>query len=495
MQPGDRFVMSSQQQPNILFLFTDQQRPDWLGSNADIPVRTPNIDALADSGVQFTNAICPSPLCAPSRAALASGFEYDRCGVLGNYMEYPRDQPTLHQRLRDQADYLVMGCGKFHTGKAEFTTLRNFSWNLHGDNLLEKWGFSAGKFNEAKVQSVYLADHSGGEPRGPYTKYLHEEGWLDEHIADYRRRAGADGPLPRNPGLHGDASWTSTFPTELPDEVYFDNWIARNGLELLDDAPADDPWFLQVNLQNPHHPWDITEEMHDWYRDPPVDFPPPVESDMDISPGTHNEIRRNYAAMVEHIDQIVGRYLEKLDERGERDQTLVVFSSDHGEMLGDYGQWQKMSPLQMSIGVPLVIDGPGVSDRDPVDDPTTILDLHSTFLEYSDVSPPESLDSRSMVKFLAGQTDRHRNVVYSGLGTWRLTFDGRYKLIRGYEPELWTGAEFEAWEVTETATERAFAEREQILYDVEGSERENVASSNPDIVRELGAEMDAFMSG
>ena len=102
--------------PNILFLFTDQQRPDWTEMNREIPVRTPHLRRLANRGVRFTNAICPAPLCAPSRACLAAGLKYARCGVLDNGISFPAGQATYHQRLRDEAGYHVMGAGKFHIG-------------------------------------------------------------------------------------------------------------------------------------------------------------------------------------------------------------------------------------------------------------------------------------------------------------------------------------------------------------------------------------------
>ena len=124
--------------------------------------------------------------------------------------------------------------------------------------------------------------------------------------------------------------------------------------------------FLQGHrFQNPHHPWDITESMHQLYRDPDVDFPPPLHSNLEVSAADHQEVRRNFAAMVEHLDQCLGCFVERLEERGELDNTLIVFSSDHGEMLGDYSQWQKLSPLQASVGVPLMIAGPGAAPARP----------------------------------------------------------------------------------------------------------------------------------
>ena len=383
--------------PNILFVFTDQQRPDWLEMNPEIPVRTPNLKALADRGVWFSNAVCPTPLCAPCRSCLVSGNEYDRSGVLDNSMPYDFEQTPYHLRLRDEAGYNVMGCGKFHVGGNTHED-GEFFWGLDGRADAERWGFTDTLFNAGKNQSSIIARKKNA-PGDLYLNYLDSEGVMWDHINDYRQRSDSD-------------VWTATFPTSLTDEQYFDSWITRNGLTMLDQAPTDQPWYLEVHYQNPHHPWDITESMHKLYRDPPVDFPQPEHSDLDVPAEIHTEVRRNFAAMLEHLDDCVGQLIQRIESRGELDNTVIVFSSDHGEMLGDYSQWQKLSPLQASLGVPLVIAGAGIASQDEVKDPVTTLDLHASFLEWAGLKPSAEIDSRSMTSYLAGETDTHRNVVF-----------------------------------------------------------------------------------
>lgn len=465
--------------PNILFLLTDQQRGDWFGANTDVPVRTPNMDALGARGILFRNAVCPSPLCVPSRACLASGYEYGRCGVPSNDSYYPAGMPNYHRILRDQAGYHVMVCGKFHIGNNQSGHPPWFHWGVDGRARIEEWGLSDCLFNAGKNQSTILVrNNPEGAPQDAYMTYLNEQGWMNGHIEDYQRR-------------NREGVWTATFPTPLPDEVYFDNWITRNGLMLLDRAPSGIPWYLEVNLQNPHHPWDITESMHALYRDPPVHFPQPTEPDGDVSPEEHEEVRRNYAAMLEHLDRCLGQFIARLEQRGELDNTLVVFSSDHGEMLGDYGLWQKIAPLQASIGVPFVVAGPEVAVRGVCGAPVTTVDLSATFLEVAGASPMNDVDSRSMKRYLAGETEAHREVVFSGLGAWRLAFDGRYKLILGYDPEKRRGGkEWEPWEVDPAEAEQLRLERPPILYDVQGSESRNIVEQHPDVVKRLAESME-----
>ena len=333
--------------PNILFILPDQWRADWTAMNTGLPIRTPNLVRLANHGAWFTTAITPSPLCAPARAALASGLEYDRCGVPDNTHDYPLNQSTFYALLRE-AGYHVMGCGKFDLAKADF------GWKIDGSSRLAEWGFDEGIDSEGKWDGIASGQV---EPRGPYIAYLEERGLRLTHVEDMLRR---------------QSSRLAAFPTPLPDDAYCDNWIAGIGLRLIASAPRHKPWFLQVNFAGPHDPWDITAAMAEMYRG--INFPLPPG----LNPGqaeAHLAVRQNYAAMIENIDRWLGVFLNTLQENGQFSETLVVVSSDHGEMLGDRGCWGKTVPCQGSLAVPLAISGPGVSQAAVVRSPTTILDL------------------------------------------------------------------------------------------------------------------------
>ncbi|HEV2125332.1 MAG TPA: sulfatase-like hydrolase/transferase [Chloroflexota bacterium] len=427
------------QRPNILFFLPDQHRPDWLPMNPDLPLRMPNLARIAERGVRFTRALTPSPVCAPARACLASGKEYDQCGVPNNKYDYPLDQPTYYQALRD-AGYRVCGVGKFDLHKA------THDWGRAGDRLLEEWGFTEGIDNEGKMDAIA----SGAEsPMGPYMAYLHERGLAAAHVQDFRTR--------RNRG---------TTPTPLPDEAYCDNWIAANGLRFLEQFPSDQPWHLVVNFTGPHSPFDVTESMHRLWQD--VRFPPPVESDQ-LDAQTHNAIRQNYAAMLENIDRLIGQFLDAVEARGEMDRTVIVYSSDHGEMLGDHNRWGKSTYYHASAGVPLIISGPDVQRGVVSEALVAVHDLAATFIEYAEARPLPEMDSRSLVPVLSGDRSSHREVVRSGLDSWRLVFDGRYKLARSEQEG-------------ETCT---------MLFDLERDplERENIAATSPEQVSRLRAQL------
>jgi arylsulfatase len=398
--------------PNILLLFPDELRHDFTEPSSSIPVRTPVVKRLAEEGVRFTRAITPAPLCAPARACLASGREYDNCGVASNQYNYPLDQRTFYQLLR-KSGYHVMGCGKFDLHKPEL------DWGLDGKRLIHDWGFSDGIDNEGKSDGT-AAYKRNGKPMGPFLAYLEKLGLAREHVADYERRKGHD----------------QVFPTPLTDEAYGDNWIARNAISLLDAAPKDSPWYLQVNFNGPHPPWDITRAMEKRWRG--TKFPGPDRGDQ-FTPDVHDQIRQNYAAMIENIDRRCGEIIDKVKARGELDKTLIVFSSDHGEMLGDRNLWGKLHPFHASVGVPLVVRGLDVRKGVTCGNTVSTVDLPATFLDWAGVERPGTMDSRSLRDFLTKSNASLRDNVLAGMGEWRQVNQGRYKYIRGWgkEPMLY----------------------------------------------------------
>ncbi|MBT4096877.1 MAG: sulfatase-like hydrolase/transferase [Gemmatimonadetes bacterium] len=394
--------------PNLLFLFPDQHRPDWLKcSTPDLPLRTPHIDALASRGVRFTQAICSSPLCAPSRACVASGRNYDRCGVPGNAVNYPLDQPTYYQSLRT-AGYRVAGVGKFdlHKGLGD---PENLWWELDGSRDLDAWGFTEGIDNEGKF------DGSGsyrrlGEPRGPYLAMLKERGLADAYTQEHAN-------VKKNMGA---------YTTVLPDDAYCDNWVAENGMRFLREFPQDQPWHLVINFTGPHNPMDVTASMRERWQD--VDFPGPHRNDDPDRAGLLRN-RQNYAAMIENIDDHVGRFVAAVEARGELDNTIVVYASDHGEMLGDHGRWGKSTWHQASTGVPLIVAGPTVAGSSLCHEPVVLHDLTASFLDWGGAGPLPQMDGQSLRPLLAGQTQSHRAFAVSGLQDFRVVYDGRYKLV------------------------------------------------------------------
>ena len=406
----------SKRPPNILFFFPDQHRPDWVGWNPDMPLRTPNLAWLRESGVTFTQCYTPSPLCAPARACVASGMDYAHCRVPSNRENYPLDMPTYYQRLRD-AGYRVGGVGKFDLHKDLERPKADLDWGLDGSRLLDEWGFTEGIDNEGKLDGSG-SYRGAGRPKGPYLNYLHERGLADAYVKE-----------------HDDSKeHRGAYVTVLSDDDYCDNWLSENGLQILQDFPVDQPWHLVINFVGPHDPMDVTQAMHDAWTD--ITFPPPVDNHQaEYSQADHQRNRQHYAAMIENIDHQVGRFLDLVRQRGELDNTIVVYASDHGEMLGDHSRWGKSTWQTPSTGVPLIVAGPGIQSGVTSDALVSLHDLAATFLELADAPELPGMDARSLLPVLSGETKTHHPVLISALADWQVAYDGQYKIVVGLEPD------------------------------------------------------------
>jgi arylsulfatase len=400
--------MIKTRKPNFLFFFPDQHRPDWLGCNPALPLRTPNLDRLCANGVRFTNAFTPSPLCSPARACLATGRDYHRCGVRNNRQNTPLSLPTYYQYLRDSG-YEVAGVGKFDLHKADH------DWGLDGSKMLKEYGFTRGIDNEGKMNAISSYRSRGNRPGGPYMEYLRTRGLDLEHADSVEQ---------------GRKKHNGAWVTPLPDDAYCDNWIAGNAERFLSEFPEDQPWHLVVNFAGPHNPFDVTADMHEAWKD--VCLPPAYDNDQD-DPGVVMARRRHYAAMIENIDKHVGSMIELVKQRGELEHTIIVYASDHGEMLGDHGRWAKSVPYTPSSGVPLIISGPGIQAGVCSDALVSMHDLAATFLDYGRTDPLPDSDAVSLRHVLEGQDEKHRDYVISGLNEWSMIFDGHFKCVIGLE--------------------------------------------------------------
>jgi len=390
--------------PNILFLFPDQWRADWICEIPELPLRTPNLDKLRERGMTFGNVWSPSPVCAPARAALAVGRLYDRCKVKDNSVAAPLDIPMFYHHLRDNG-YNVCGVGKFDLDKP------GFNWKLDGSSNLKAWGFTHGIDNEGKMDATSQY-RKYDAPIGPYMKALDDAGYAREYAGEHITR-----------GETKDA-----YVSCVPEELYCDNWLSDNGINILKDLPKNQPWFMQVNFTGPHNPMDVTQRMHDDWDG--MEFPMPCSnSDDGYTYEDHQRNRQHYAAMIENIDRQIGRFLDEVEARGELDNTLIVFSSDHGEMLGDHNKWGKSVPQFGSVNVPLIISGIGVQAGVVSETLVNGIDLAATFLSLTDSKPLPDSDANDLADVLFGKKTVNREYMTSGLRDWRAVTDGEWKLV------------------------------------------------------------------
>ncbi len=435
--------------PNLLFIMDDQHRHDYLSAARASFVNTPNLDRLSQRGIRFTQCITNAPVCAPARIGLASGLQPARLGCLDNNCYLPRHVTPYYARLRD-AGYRVGCVGKLDLAKPD-------PYNgLHGDRpRVFGWGFTHPVECEGKM-------HAGkaDEPRGPYGFWLRDQGLFEGFRADYAAR-GAKG------WIEG-ASHDSVLPLEAFEDIY----IGRRAVDWIEAVPDDYPWHLFVSFVGPHDPFDPPTAYAERYRD--TEVPPAVRSGREGKPEWVNarrrhpsdeEIsvtRRQYCAVIELIDDQVGRIIEALERRGMGDNTYVVFASDHGEMLGDHGMYTKSLPYEAALRVPLIAAGPGIPGGRTSDALVELIDVNPTLCALGGLPAQEGLDARDFGAVLTGERSTHREEGASALRQFRLVRTAEYKLV--------------SHETGETE-----------LYDLKNDpeERENVAAGRPDTVRKL----------
>lgn len=363
--------------PNILMVMADQLAPHFTSTYGHEVVKTPNLDALAERGTRFDNAYCHSPLCAPARFTMLSGQSVSAIGAWDNASEFPAATPTLAHHL-SLAGYRTVLSGKMHFVGPD---------QLHG-------------FEERVTTDIYPAD------------FAWTPNWerADERIDKWYH----------NMDVLQDAGYAvTTYQLDYDEEVGF---TARR--KLLDMARDDDdrPFFLCASFIHPHDPYVSRPEWWDLYDHDDIDMPDSWDLDnldphtLRIRTGiqadtvgyTDEQVRmarHGYYANVSYFDDQLGKLLTTLEETGRADDTIVIVTSDHGDMLGDRGAWFKMSFHERSARVPLVVAGPGVTNTQ-VANACSHLDLLPTLLDVAGAEQPDNnLPGRSLVPSWSGELD------------------------------------------------------------------------------------------
>lgn len=413
--------------PNVVLLLADQHRADALGCAGDRLVQTPNIDRLAAEGVRFENAFCTSPLCMPSRASFTTGMYAHNHGVLhnttGNLLPY---FPTFMRGLQ-HAGYHTGAIGKLHyflhDGISDMDELAQRTRAYGFDEVLEPEGKQVSEFH-----------------RGSWTRYLSEHGLEETHREDYRRRR---------------TEWPSWYSGASPlgEEHHEDAYIGRLSVEWLERCSTERPFFFLASWVGPHLPWDAPGRYATMYD--PDDFAPPVPDDMSAAPtivrhhvdkyqmaraSPHDvaAMRASYYGLISHIDEYVGRIVATLDRRGLLDNTVVVYFSDHGEMLGEHQLIQKSVFYEEAIRVPLIVRYPARFSPGVARSLVELVDLPATLLELGGTTPYSACEGRSLVPLLhdpAATPVGWRDVVHSELVGEQMVRTERHKYVyRADEP-------------------------------------------------------------
>ena len=341
--------------PNILVVMADQLAPHFTGAYGHPLVRTPAMDSLAGRGVRFDAAYCSSPLCAPSRFSMMSGRLASEIGAFDNGAEFAASIPTLAHYLR-LAGYRTTLSGKMHFVGPD--QLHGFEERLTTDVYPSGFGWAANW-------------DAAAEPPGKWYYDL-------ESVTDA-------GPVLAN------------FQIDYDDEVGF---AAVRRLYALARPHTDQrPFFLVASFTHPHDPYEARPEWWNLYDHDDIDLPDPIGDDA-VDPHTlrirrgiggdggyteahYRTARHGYYAATSYFDSWLGRLLDALAETGRLDDTVVIVTSDHGDMLGDRGVFFKMSFFERSARVPLIMAGPGIPPGTTAPNACSLLDLLPTLLDIA----------------------------------------------------------------------------------------------------------------
>jgi len=423
--------------PNIVVVMADQLAPHFTGTYGHPVVQTPNLDALAARGMRFDAAYCNSPLCAPARFAFMSGQLVTRIRAYDNAAEFPASIPTFAHYLR-RVGYRTSLSGKMHFVGPD---------QLHG-------------FEERLTTDVYPSDHAWTPD------WTNAGDRIDKwyHNMDSVREAGTA---------------ATTFQLAYDEEVAF-----TANRRIFDHAKYDDgPFAMVVSFIHPHDPYVARPEFWDRYADVELDRPvtPPADdphsrrlaraieaADVTVTDEQVARARRAYYANTTYVDDKLGELVRTLEEAELLDDTIVVFTADHGDMLGEHGLWYKMSTFEHSMRVPMVMAGPGVAvGASP--EPCSLVDLLPTMLDWA--APGEwpelgaDLDGRSLTGAAAGAAvDPGATALgeYCAEGTSHPVFmirRGRWKYVHcDTDPPLLYDLVADPMEIHNRATDPAHAE-------------------------------------
>ncbi len=408
--------------PNILFITTDMQRWDTLGCYGNQRIQTPNIDAIATQGIRFDNAFVNSPVCCPSRATFFTGKVPSAHGVRWNNTELAADETTVSKLLQD-AGYYTAAIGKMHWGEAK-----------------ADYGFDY----------INVTDYGGATSEGvqSLSEYREERGYADiPHVSkhpDYRKNFGA-------------------VPSLYPEDGHLDGFIGHATERFLEDREPDKPFFCWCSFFGPHLPIDPSPPWHELYDPKDMPLPPIARDELDGKPIEQKAFQRNskrgndfgdYRAIVENpeklrrfialywakismIDSFIGKIMQKLEALGLEDDTIVVFTTDHGDFVGHHQLLFKSAFLYDDlVKVPLIISQPKRWQSGARSQIVESCDLAATFMDLAGIDAPRDIQGESLLPLLDDKNAAGRSHAYAEAVDQKMIRTDRWKLVyyggRGY---------------------------------------------------------------
>ncbi|GAA0179898.1 arylsulfatase [Clostridium sediminicola] len=423
------------ERPNVLIIMTDQQRHDTIAHLGNDHMITPNLDRLAREGCSYTNAYTPNPICCPARHSFLTGISTGNHGIADNDFN-ARLAPDIvtFPRILSQGDYVTEAIGKMH-----FQPCR------------EHHGFQRLKLMEE------VPEHREDDD---YLLYLKEMGY---------------GNVQNIHGVRNLLFYAPQTPV-IPEEHHGTTWVTDRGLEFIDSNAGKRPFLLYLSYISPHPPFNCYNKYSDLYKE--KDIPKPAESQTPLCELSKenkmfgdlpNEkyirrMRESYYGLITQIDYNIGRIIKSIEDNGELDNTLIIFTSDHGDFIGDYGLYQKFLPYDSCARIPLLVRYPKSFDKGTVKEEfVDLTDIFPTVLDISELDYKGNypLVGESLISKNKRKDRTHQYVAYSeGNRRWASVRNKEYKYNYYYG-----GGKEELFDLVDDPSETT-----NLLYSIESKE-------------------------
>jgi arylsulfatase A-like enzyme len=392
---------------NVIFIISDQHRGDFVPWESNGVTLMPNLNKLASAGMVFNNAYCNAPLCSPSRATIASGRYGMNNGCFTNLHELPHGSQSFVSQLR-KAGYSTAVVGKAHMEIHAYDS--NLTSEKHHEYMHSLgWDFACEVSGSAMLKTGIECY---------YSKFLKDNAVFDDVLEYYRRWQYFMDKRPGFQDFHME-------PWPLNEKYQETTFICDQAVTWLENRDSSKPFLLQVGFAAPHSPIEANQKYMKLY-DKQIESEPFSSK---LNSETENA-RKGYRAMITQIDYNIGRLLNTLDTIGELENTLIIYSADHGEMAGDHGRIGKTCFYEGSMRVPLVVAGAGIKAKES-NALVELIDIGTTICDYCGVETHTLDQGKSILPLMSDDADIHRENVYAEMGCDRMLFDGRYKLMYG----------------------------------------------------------------
>lgn len=396
---------------NVLFIMSDQHAPFALGVRGDAVAHTPNLDALARTAVLFDSAYCATPVCLPSRATLFTGLYSHHTGAYNNNTPWPYRYKTLAHYFKD-AGYITSAIGKMHFDDGQS---HDFDYRLDFNDWFQVLG------PKAKIWADELGfpNNGAGQPQIPELNDRHDP-WAGARTDDDREGSVAVGHV-----------------SHLAEEDHFESFVARESVRFLENYGKKYPFLLVSSFLKPHDPFMPAARFAAMYNPARMKLPSTwgkvdlatvprfirsaIEWDRptpELRDPENAKIRiAMYYAQLAQTDDCVGKVLRALHDLGLEDDTIIFYTADHGEMLGNHGMWNKFVFYEPSVGVPLICRVPGVTPENARSKtPVSLAQVVATLTELCGLPMPPGLDGASFSASLRRPSQTLETTVFAEIG-------------------------------------------------------------------------------